>query len=114
MKITRINHDPLSQSTSKSSLDPLNPKRPSRRKIKNLDSGVRRKKSGSRVDEGGQRRSKPETPLLKWKFHEEDGSGGGGRKVRDLVLVRKLGGVLWRMQLPDGPTNGGENQDFEV
>lgn len=79
--------------------------------------------------EGGQaagKRSRPETPLLQWKFidnREKDDSvqdekltseigRRSGRKVkggRDVVVsARKLAAGLWRLQLPEVPSNGGE------
>ncbi|XVF77446.1 hypothetical protein PTKIN_Ptkin14bG0043700 [Pterospermum kingtungense] len=81
------------------------------------------------------RRSRPETPLLKWKVEEkergidkgggvaeeeleddEDGGGGGGwrgggrgrrRKAASTVSARKLVAGLWRLQLPETVAPGG-------
>ncbi|WRX28711.1 hypothetical protein QQP08_021198 [Theobroma cacao] len=77
------------------------------------------------------RRSRPETPLLKWKVEErekgreksgggveeeeeEDGGGGGRRgggrgrrrKGASTVSARKLAAGLWRLQLPETVTTG--------
>ncbi|XVF34003.1 hypothetical protein REPUB_Repub18cG0019700 [Reevesia pubescens] len=77
------------------------------------------------------RRSRPETPLLKWKMEErvrgrekggrveeeleeenDDGGRKGGdrgrrRKVASTVSARKLAAGLWRLQLPETVTTGG-------
>ncbi|XWS51871.1 hypothetical protein CRYUN_Cryun11dG0019200 [Craigia yunnanensis] len=76
------------------------------------------------------RRSRPETPLLKWKVEESDrwrekgggveevleeeedcGRRGGGRgrrkKGASTVSARKLAAGLWRLQLPETVTPGG-------
>nr|XP_043606030.1 uncharacterized protein LOC122578189 [Erigeron canadensis] len=92
------------------------------RKIRNSGSGVRVKRDG--VKKG----SRPETPLLRWKFGKDDegekdievesekmpDSGRkNGRKVRrgkDLtgtVSARKLAAGLWRLQLPEAIVAGG-------
>ncbi|XWS09804.1 hypothetical protein CRYUN_Cryun39dG0020700 [Craigia yunnanensis] len=77
-----------------------------------------------------ERRSRPDTPLLKWKMEEreggrekgggveeeledkEDGSRRGGgrgrrRKGASTVSARKLAAGLWRLQLPETVTLGG-------
>ncbi|XP_022735127.1 uncharacterized protein LOC111288486 [Durio zibethinus] len=78
------------------------------------------------------RRSRPETPLLKWKMEEkergrqkgrvdeeledeEDGGRKGGcrgrrRKGASTVSARKLAAGLWRLQLPETETPGGEHR----
>ncbi|KHG25722.1 hypothetical protein F383_10515 [Gossypium arboreum] len=71
------------------------------------------------------RRSRPETPLLKWKMEErervrdkgggvekeleeeEDGGRARRRKGTSTVSARKLAGGLWRLQLPETVTLGG-------
>lgn len=94
---------------------------------------------GKRV--GGQgRRSRPETPLLKWKVEdrerererdkerseavdeveeeeEEEGGkwkgsrGGRRRKGAPVVSARKLAAGLWRLQVPERGAGGGESRD---
>lgn len=99
--------------------------KPPRRKSRGSGNGVRLRK-----DSGGKRSSRPETPLLQWKFDEvgvEDGNefskeeksppeGGrrNGRKVRAVVSARKLAAGIWRMQLPEVSTGGGERLGFQV
>ncbi|XP_047338916.1 uncharacterized protein LOC124942448 [Impatiens glandulifera] len=54
------------------------------------------------------RRSRPETPLLRWKYHEVEKEvppecsrkiKGKGKEID--VSARKLAGVLWRLHLPE-------------
>ncbi|KAL3503508.1 hypothetical protein ACH5RR_037957 [Cinchona calisaya] len=103
---------------------PIKPGKPPRRKSKGSGYGVRLRK-----DSGGKRSSRPETPLLPWKY---DGVGVGdenefskeeksppegvrrnGRKVRAMVSARKLAAGIWRMQLPEIPASGGERLGFQ-
>ncbi|CAI9088405.1 OLC1v1022715C1 [Oldenlandia corymbosa var. corymbosa] len=100
--------------------------KPPRRKSKGSGNGMRLKK-----DLAGKKSSRPETPLLRWKFDEgrddenevskveeeklspEEGARRNGRKVRALVSSRKLAAELWRMQLPAVPADGGEKLGFQ-
>lgn len=97
------------------------------RKSRNPGGGVRLKRDG--VPAAGKRGSRPETPLLRWKFNEgkqeeedkdvevdsenlPDSGRKSGRKVRKgrdvaTVSARKLAAGLWRLQLPDVRVNGG-------
>lgn len=98
------------------------------RKSRNPGGGVRLKRDG--VGAAGKRGSRPETPLLRWKFNEgkqdeeeekdvevesenlPDSGRKSGRKMkrgRDVAAVsaRKLAAGLWRLQLPDVRVNGG-------
>ncbi|KAI3717896.1 hypothetical protein L1987_69807 [Smallanthus sonchifolius] len=98
----------------------------SSRKTRSSGGGVRLKRDG--VPAVGKRGSRPETPLLRWKFgegkegdeEEKDGevesekqsdSGRKMRRGRDVAAVsaRKLAAGIWRLQLPDvRGTGGGE------
>ncbi|KAL0399226.1 UNVERIFIED_CONTAM: hypothetical protein Sradi_2265900 [Sesamum radiatum] len=91
--------------------------KPPRRKPKTSAAGVRVKR------ESAKRSSRPETPLLRWKFdesndkinsvedeNEKPSSEVGrksGRRVRPVVSARKLGAGLWRLHLPEFQTGGG-------
>ncbi|KAI3820528.1 hypothetical protein L1987_08076 [Smallanthus sonchifolius] len=94
----------------------------SSRKTRNPAGGVRLKRDG--VPAAGKRGSRPETPLLRWKFVEgkedvdvesdkQPGPGWkSGRKMRrggDVATVsaRKLAAELWRLQPPDVSKNNG-------
>ncbi|MFS7940684.1 putative protein BRANCHLESS TRICHOME [Helianthus anomalus] len=105
-------------------------KKQSSRKTRNSGGGVRLKRDG--VPAAGKRGSRPETPLLRWKFadgkevdedvkdvevesHKQVVVGRkSGRKMRrggDVATVsaRKLAAGLWRLQPPDvGGTGAGE------
>lgn len=83
----------------------------------------------------GGRRSRPETPLLKWKVEDRKTERGGGvveeedddyederetstrrkdrRKTARPVSVRKLAAGLWRLQVPDAVVGGGERKGKE-
>ncbi|KAF5727961.1 hypothetical protein HS088_TW21G00101 [Tripterygium wilfordii] len=73
----------------------------------------RLKKTGAPVG----RRSRPETPLLKWKTEDKEKTAavedeelerdrrGRGRSSK-VVSARKLAAGLWRMQLPETDANG--------
>lgn len=79
----------------------------------------------------GGRRSRPETPLLKWKVEDRKTERGGSvveedddyederettsrrkdrRKTTRPVSVRKLAAGLWRLQVPDAVVSGGERK----
>ncbi|KAL4566814.1 hypothetical protein LXL04_030939 [Taraxacum kok-saghyz] len=98
------------------------------RKSWNPGAGVRLKRDG--VPAAGKRGSRPETPLLRWKFNEgkqeeeedkdadaeseklPDSGRKNGLKVRrgkDVATVsaRKLAAGLWRLQLPEVRVNNG-------
>ncbi|KAK4439798.1 hypothetical protein Salat_0314700 [Sesamum alatum] len=97
------------------SYKPTFPGKPPRRKPKTSGAGVRVRRESTK------RSSRPETPLLRWKFDEsndkinsveEEKSSGevgrkSGRRVRPVVSARKLGAGLWRLHLPELQTNGG-------
>ncbi|KAK7305106.1 hypothetical protein VNO77_43006 [Canavalia gladiata] len=80
-------------------------RRTSRRKPRTPATRLRRSASG--------KRSRPETPLLKWKIHDDrERNGGGGDPLEELgrkkeapataaVSARKLAAGMWRMQLPE-------------
>ncbi|KAG8386128.1 hypothetical protein BUALT_Bualt03G0116800 [Buddleja alternifolia] len=122
MKITverssaqQIRHPKLTSSPSSPSDLPQKhtfPRKPPRRKTKTSGVGARVKRESSK------RGSRPETPLLRWKFGESNslveekpsGEVGrrSGRKVRAAVSARKLGAALWPLHLPEFHTNGGQ------
>ncbi|KAL7143178.1 hypothetical protein ABFS83_08G173600 [Erythranthe nasuta] len=94
---------------------PIFPRKPPRRKTRAPGAGVRLKR-----DPSAKRSSRPETPLLRWKFEEpnvqtnsveeeEKSSGEAGRKInrrrRAVVSARKLGAGLWRLGLPEVQAN---------
>ncbi|XP_059664791.1 uncharacterized protein LOC132311085 [Cornus florida] len=99
-------------------------RRPPRRKTRNSGlsgDGVRLRIDGTPVG----KRSRPETPLLRWKFKDgEKGVGvkdessppefgrrsarGVGRGAEVVVSARKLAGGLWRLQLPEVAADGAE------
>lgn len=101
-------------------------KKPTRRKSKGSGNGVRLRKDGKRS-------SRPETPLLRWKFNEVGDDNNGvnmeenesppvaaepgrrnSRKMKSIVSARKLAAGIWRMQLPEVPTaGGGERLGFQ-
>lgn len=71
------------------------------------------------------RSSRPETPLVHWKFDdggdkvkEERSSAApefglkSRRKVKEAVSARTLAAVLWRLQLPESGDRGGERCDL--
>lgn len=93
-------------------------RKPPRRKARTPAGGARLKRDGA----AGGRRSRPETPLLRWKFddieREKDANvldvdekiapehgRRSGRKVRKgrevTVSSRRLASGLWRLQLPE-------------
>ncbi|XP_010545507.1 PREDICTED: uncharacterized protein LOC104817854 [Tarenaya hassleriana] len=102
-----------------------------RRKARN-PSLTRQRRSGAL----GGRRSRPETPLLKWKVEDKakERSNGvedddfedagcndqeteretarrrGRRKSGKLVSVRKIAAGLWRLQVPESISGGGERR----
>ncbi|KAL0353643.1 UNVERIFIED_CONTAM: hypothetical protein Sangu_0945600 [Sesamum angustifolium] len=99
------------------SYKPSFPGKPPRRKPKTSAAGVRVKR------ESAKRSSRPETPLLRWKFDESNDKitsvedeiekpssevgRRSGRRVRPVVSARKLGAGLWRLHLPEFQTGGG-------
>ena len=104
---------------------PSKSSKPHRRKSRGSGNGVRLRK-----DSGGKRSSRPETPLLRWKFDEvgvedenefckqekspPEAGRNNGRKVRAVVSARKLAAGIWRMQLPGVSPGGGEKLGFQV
>nr|GMC72454.1 eukaryotic translation initiation factor 5B-like isoform X1 [Ipomoea batatas] len=116
--------------SSKPQDPPQKPRKQPRRRIKNSGAGVRlRKDVGGGGSQG--RRSRPETPLLHWKFNEGvEGDNACGvvadevsppenrrkfqRKHRDAVSVRRLAAGLWRLQLPEVNSNGVEKLGFQA
>ncbi|KAL6954673.1 hypothetical protein U1Q18_024071 [Sarracenia purpurea var. burkii] len=100
--------------------------KPARRKARNIGySGVGRRLKKDRASSG--KRSRPETPLLTWKFDEREknqnapfredrsppecGRSSGckvsGREEETVFSARKLAAVLWRIQMPEVPVNAG-------
>ncbi|KAK3199678.1 hypothetical protein Dsin_023093 [Dipteronia sinensis] len=124
MKITGDPHYPATFPVPKA----LNPSsvpdlKPTRRRTRN-PSLSRVRKPGA----PGQRRSRPETPLLKWKVEdrersrkveaaeeaEEEEAAEGRRRSRRkhrrgaaVISARKLAAGLWRLQVPDNVAGGG-------
>ncbi|KAK6774178.1 hypothetical protein RDI58_029417 [Solanum bulbocastanum] len=95
---------------------PTSTRKPPRRKTNNFAAGVKlRRDIGGNTPKG--RRSRPETPLLRWKFNEDIHDNGSVKEetstvevdrkcsrnnVRGVVSVRKLGAGLFRQQqLPE-------------
>ncbi|KAG8637027.1 hypothetical protein MANES_15G072000v8 [Manihot esculenta] len=105
--------------TSKAQNPQPHPDLKPRRRTRN-PSLTRSKRNGTPVG----RRSRPETPFLKWKIEdrernvrvEEDddeleeklqtGARKGRRKISSSVSARKLAAGLWRLQLPDTLATG--------
>ena len=55
------------------------------------------------------RRSRPETPLLKWKFEDKgESKKSSGRKLEVPVSARKIAAGLWRVHLLEVPTDAGD------
>ncbi|KAD4386024.1 hypothetical protein E3N88_26193 [Mikania micrantha] len=90
---------------------PISRKQPSRR-TRNPADGVRLKRDGAPA--AGKRGSRPETPLLRWKFDEgkeedevrSDKPAGNGRNT---VSARKLAAGIWRLRPLDvGVTGAGD------
>ncbi|KAK2990012.1 hypothetical protein RJ640_004690 [Escallonia rubra] len=102
-----------------------NSRKPPHRKIRNpgfSGAGVKLKREGAPPG----KRSRPETPLLRWKFDDGKQKDGSvkeeklapeagrkiGRKVRKggevVVSTRKLAAGLWRLQLPEATNKGGD------
>ncbi|CAH9052516.1 unnamed protein product [Cuscuta epithymum] len=92
-----------------------------RRKIKSSGAGVRLRKDISGAS--AVRRSRPQTPLLRWKLDEDVGVSSGydvqedslDRKCHQKTIAplsaRKLAAGIWRLQLPEVPN--GENLGFQ-
>lgn len=104
-----------------------NTRKPPRRKTNNFAAGVKlRRDIGGTTPKG--RRSRPETPLLRWKFNEDIHENASVKEetspleldrqcsrnnVRTVVSVRKLAAGLFRQQqLPE--VNHGQKLGFEV
>ncbi|VVB00626.1 unnamed protein product [Arabis nemorensis] len=97
-----------------------------RRRARN-PSLTRHRRSGA----SGGRRSRPETPLLKWKVEDRNKERNGvvedddyeveretsrrkdRRKISRPVSVRKLAAGLWRLQVPDVVSSGGDRKGKE-
>ncbi|KAF5948836.1 hypothetical protein HYC85_014793 [Camellia sinensis] len=120
MKITRstdlpsiLSSKPLNPSPDSDLFHKSKSQRPPRRKSRSPGCSV----AGLRLKRDvapAARRSRPETPLLRWKFHdgakEQKPPPELGRKSRRkergrgkevVVSSRKLAAVLWRLQLPE-------------
>ncbi|KAI8009026.1 Uncharacterized protein LOK49_LG07G03373 [Camellia lanceoleosa] len=120
MKITRntdlpsiLSSKPLNPSPDSDLFHKSKSQRPPRRKSRSPGcsaAGLRLKRDVAPAA----RRSRPETPLLRWKFHDEAKEQkpppelgrksrrkerGRGKEV--VVSSRKLAAVLWRLQLPE-------------
>ncbi|XP_055801287.1 uncharacterized protein LOC129870501 isoform X2 [Solanum dulcamara] len=104
-----------------------NTRKPPRRKTNNFTAGVKlRRDIGGTTPKG--RRSRPETPLLRWKFNEDIHENASVKEetspleldrkcsrnnVRPVVSVRKLAAGLFRQQqLPE--VNHGQKLGFEA
>ncbi|CAN4102714.1 unnamed protein product [Withania somnifera] len=95
--------------------EPFCSRKPPRRKINYYGTGVRLRRDISGVPSG--KKSRPNTPLLRWKYNEDVNDNActwedkstvelgrkSGRKVRTLVSARKLAAGIWRLQLPEVP-----------
>lgn len=134
MKVT-ANKDELPAITSSKLVNPLPDsdllhkpfcsRKPPRRKTKNSGTGVRLKR-----DIAGGKKSRPETPLLRWKYNEDVNDNApctwdadestvelgrkSGRKVKTLVSARKLAAGLWRLQLQEVPNIPPQKLAFQV
>ncbi|KAL0302039.1 UNVERIFIED_CONTAM: hypothetical protein Sradi_6480700 [Sesamum radiatum] len=108
-----LNPPPLSDIPDKPSFQ----RKPPRRKTRPSAAGVRLKRESGVASV--KRSSRPETPLLRWKFDEGSGKNSsvqdeGGvdwkscRRVRAAVSARKLAAGLWRLRLPEFQTNVGQ------
>ncbi|XP_076924251.1 uncharacterized protein LOC143586639 [Bidens hawaiensis] len=117
MKITGKTDPPATASTKIQTFNPGSDlfqkpisKNQSGRKTRNSGDGVRLRRDG--VTAAGKRVSRPETPLLRWKFgegKEEDLEGKDGRKIgRKMVTARQLAAGMWRLQPPEVVAGGGE------
>ncbi|KAH6795771.1 hypothetical protein C2S51_036757 [Perilla frutescens var. frutescens] len=99
---------------------PSFPRKPPRRKTRYFGGGVRLKRDAGAPN--GKRSSRPETPLLRWKFdegnvknvavEEEKSSGEVGRTTRRrnraAVSSRKLAAGLWRLRLVELQSDVGQ------
>lgn len=91
------------------------PRKPPRRKSRG---GVRLR----RESPNAKRSSRPETPLLRWKFDEgneksvavEEEVRNGRRRNRAGVSSRKLAAGLWRLRLAELQDNGGQEVGLQV
>lgn len=126
MKVTANSKPELPAITSSKLVNPLpdsdllqNPfcyRKPPSRKIKNSGAaGVRLRRDIAGASGG--KRSRPNTPLLRWKYNEDVNDSActwedkstvetgrkSGRKVRNFVSARKIAAGLWRLQLPEVP-----------
>lgn len=135
MKITREKskfqetHFPKvpSNSSLKSDLSfkPAIPRKPPHRKTKTPGIGVRLKRETGAPS--GKRSSRPETPLLRWKFDDKNDDNASikkekssvevgrksGRRIRNMVSARKLGGALWRIRSSEFLNKGGQSLGFQ-
>ncbi|PSS06136.1 hypothetical protein CEY00_Acc19409 [Actinidia chinensis var. chinensis] len=98
-----LNHSPDSDLQPKPK-----PQKPSRRKASCSAAGVRLRRDGATAG----RRSRPETPLLRWKFDDgakeqrpqlETGRESRRRRKEAVVSGRKLAAVLWKLLPPEVP-----------
>ncbi|CAA3021670.1 uncharacterized protein LOC111403970 [Olea europaea subsp. europaea] len=94
-------------------------------KIKASGTGVRLRKEVRLPS--GKRNSRPETPLLRWKFDEDKDPDAStieekssaevrrksDRRIRVNGSARKLAAGLWRLQLPKFQINGGQRLGFQ-
>ncbi|CAN4117348.1 unnamed protein product [Withania somnifera] len=104
---------------------PLNARKPLRRKTNNFSTGVKLRRDIGGITQNG-RRSRPETPLLPWKFNEDIHENASvkeetspleldrkcSRSVRTVVSARKLPAGLFRQQLPE--INHGQKLGFQA
>lgn len=106
---------------------PTNTRKPPRRKTNNFAAGVKlRRDIGGATPNG--RRSRPETPLLRWKFNEDIHDNAAVKEetspleldrkcsrnsVRTVVSVRKLAAGLFRQQQLS-EINHGQKLGFQV
>ncbi|KAL3851213.1 hypothetical protein ACJIZ3_013095 [Penstemon smallii] len=87
------------------------PKKPPRRKTRASVAGIRLKK-----DSGApslKKSSRPETPLLRWKFNDKNNSieeEVNSSQLKAVVSSRKLAADLWRLHSPESQTGDGGGQ----
>ncbi|PIN01892.1 hypothetical protein CDL12_25599 [Handroanthus impetiginosus] len=102
-------------------------RKPPRRKTKTHGGGVRlRREPGATPS--AKRSSRPETPLLSWKFDEGNAKNNSveeeksfcevprksSRRIRAVVSARKVAAGLWRLRLPELQSNVGQRLGLQL